>query len=488
VALHRAHRLARDLGPGSTVLLSSYVRTLPPILGNLFTRLAGELNPDEHGEVEFRHIVEIAKDVVARHEGSPPRLENDKARSLFQRVWDQAGPGTTQLGARGVTADYLWDEIGKVILGRMVRRFEDYADLKRHGRRLPLKRDERKAVWSLFTGYAAACIRSTPRVYDQDSLILRAYELLSQARVHVDYDAVVVDEAQDLTAAALAMLLHLTQGGRNGSVFLTGDGGQRIYPGGYRLTELGIDIRGRSFVLRDAYRSTTGILEWIGRLGRLLSADDFGADGLGTVAVRAVRDGNPPTVRRFETREEQASRIAELLRTRPSERLDSTAVLLPTNSTAREWRRTLKDLGIRTTLLEEYDGTPTPGVKVGTYSRSKGLEFVSVFLPDVAEGTFPSVPIDHLDEYLLQGSWFYIAMARARDELVITYVGEASYLIQEMIRPTASPLVQASGREALVEGVPFATTEQAPTEKRDAPVRKLIELGGESEYDWRVDR
>ncbi len=439
-ALHRTAYLAQTLGPGARILLTSYVRTLPPILKSLFARLTADV-PDEHdGRVEFRHIVDIAKDVVARLDNAAPRLDNEKAKSLFDEAWQRCA-ARLPLVAHGFGRDYVWDEVGKVILGRLVRRPEDYATLARHGRRRAMSPNDRLAVWSILVAYGAACTRATPRVYDQDSLVLRAADLLHRSPTSAEYDAIIVDEAQDLTQAALSMLVSLVKSGPKGLLFLTGDGGQRIYPGGYRLSSLGVEVRGRSFVLRDAYRSSSGILDSIGRLGRLLSPDDFGESGLGSVDLRAVRVGNPPTIRRFSSEQEEAARIAGLLAKRPGDRVDATAVLLPTNSQARAWRQRLREHGIRTVLLEQYDGTPMPGVKVGTYARSKGLEFVTVFLPDVAEEVFPSVPLSRMDEYLLQGAWLYIAMARARDELIISYVGRPSYLIEEMVhRSKEGPL------------------------------------------------
>jgi superfamily I DNA/RNA helicase len=70
---------------------------------------------------------------------------------------------------------------------------------------------------------------------------------------------------------------------------------------------------------------------------------------------------------------------------------------------------------------------------VGTYARSKGLEFETVVLPSVSEGVVPSVTLDDPDTYFRKGAELYVAMARARDRLVISYVGEPSYLLADLI-------------------------------------------------------
>jgi superfamily I DNA/RNA helicase len=480
VALHRAAHIAEDLGRGSLVLLTSYVRTLPPILRNLYERMSH--SSDERGEVEFRHIVDIARSVVERHEGSAPRLDDAQARSRFAEVWRNVARMRQILEPRGVDEDYVWEEIRRVIRGRGIRDLSRYQSVKRVGRRRPLGTREREAVWHLSEAYDQSCQRAVPRLYDQDTLIERAARLLSDSKVGVEYDAVVIDEAQDLTSAALWMLVQLTAGGPKGRLLLAGDGGQRIYPGGFRLSELGVDVRGRAFILRQAYRSTTEILDAIARLGRLLSAEDFGEDGLGAIPVKAVRSGTPPTIRRFDSAREEIDRITQLLIDRGSDAVDATAVLVPSNREARDWRRHLKERGVRAVLLEEYDGTPTPGVKVGTYTRSKGLEFETVILPGLSADRFPTASLDDDEETFFQeGGWFYVAMGRARDQLFITFSGEPSMLIEEIVRrhdkvPEASIAASAGCNEH-------------PTPRAGEPALAIRDpIPTVDDYDWRDDR
>ena len=47
---------------------------------------------------------------------------------------------------------------------------------------------------------------------------------------------------------------------------LLGDAGQRIYPGGFSLSKLGINVRGRSHILRINYRTTEQIRRFADRL------------------------------------------------------------------------------------------------------------------------------------------------------------------------------------------------------------------------------
>ena len=154
----------------------------------------------------------------------------------------------------------------------------------------------------------------------------------------------------------------------------------------------------------------------------------------------------------------------------------------------------MRDRGVRTVLLDQYVGTPTPGAKVGTYSRSKGLEFVRVFLPDVAEGKFPTVPLDQTDEYLLQASRLYVAMARARDQLFISYVGAPSYLVEQITSPDPSlPVVSTDEDEPWVELTPDARRAKERGELEPPPItpspRPRIRRTSSDyvEPDWRND-
>ena len=78
-----------------------------------------------------------------------------------------------------------------------------------------------------------------------------------------------------------------------------------------------------------------------------------------------------------------------------------------------------------------------PGVKVVTAHSSKGLEFDYIIIPNVNDDIYPLNPIkvdkDQLDEYLQTDSnVLYVAMTRARENLVMSYVtGVKSRLIDE---------------------------------------------------------
>ena len=48
---------------------------------------------------------------------------------------------------------------------------------------------------------------------------------------------------------------------RPNGLLLLGDGAQRIYAGGFKLRQAGVEVRGRTTVLRSNYRNTDEIIE-----------------------------------------------------------------------------------------------------------------------------------------------------------------------------------------------------------------------------------
>src|SRR5262249_14291918 len=97
------------------------------------------------------------------------------------------------------------------------------------------------------------------------------------------------------------------------------------------------------------------------------------------------------------------------------------AVLAPTNWLVQHYTDLLQQHGIPVEPLAYYAGETNDAVKVGTYKRSKGLEFAIVFLPRFAEQSAYATPEDAVA--LFAGDRF-VAMTRARDMVGVGQVRE----------------------------------------------------------------
>ncbi|MEG8036891.1 AAA family ATPase [Sphingomonas sp. LR61] len=174
-------------------------------------------------------------------------------------------------------------------------RFEQYAGLGRVGREHGLPVEVRQAVWDLHAAYDGGL--RMRGLTDWEDVVLLTRDALRE-RPLAGYDAVIFDEAQDLSCAMVS-LLHSLVGDRPDGLTLIGDGQQTIYPGGYTLGEVGISLAGRGVVLDVNHRNTAENLDFA---KEMVSSDSFtdmeSVDGAGDAVSAVTRNGPAPVVHR----------------------------------------------------------------------------------------------------------------------------------------------------------------------------------------------
>ncbi|SOD63650.1 UvrD-like helicase C-terminal domain-containing protein [Streptomyces zhaozhouensis] len=415
VGLHRAAHLAQR-GSGR-VLYITFARNLHRVQATFLRTMS----PAVAGRVDFRGLHAWAQEFL-QDRGVRVRLNGEKVDTAFGFAWKNVGRDSC-LAEIDDAPGYWREEIDYVIKGRGITSFEEYAGVSRRRRRARLGREHRRAVWNLFEEYQSRLAERG--VHDfQDVLALA----LAEARRETGqrpYAAVIVDEVQDLTLVGVR-LLHALVGDAPNGLLLVGDGQQAVYPGGFRLSEAGIDIRGdRGQVLRTNYRNSKEILD----AALAVVADDpfEDIDGLRTPGRRDVdltyHDGQVVRVVKASTAEHDQALLDALRALPPDARRDS-AVLCASVRAISHYQRLLDRAGMRVCLLEHYDGNPVEAVKLGSYHRAKGLEFKRVFLPDHDATAHVGVR-DSQEEISdtvrerreLSRSRLFVAMTRARDVL-----------------------------------------------------------------------
>lgn len=122
--------------------------------------------------------------------------------------------------------------------------------MDRPGRRTRLREDHRAAVWDLYADYQQRLIDR--RLMDFNDLLAAACREVTRCPVDPPYQAVVVDEVNDLNLLGLRLVRALAGRDAEG-LLLVGDGRQAVCPGGARLRDAGSDVTGR----RPCCESTT---------------------------------------------------------------------------------------------------------------------------------------------------------------------------------------------------------------------------------------
>jgi superfamily I DNA/RNA helicase len=192
------------------------------------------------------------------------------------------------------------------------------------------------------------------------------------------WDAVFVDEAQDLSASDIITLSRLS---RHVTVVL--DARQQLYERGAPADQIlhALDLRFETSTFLSTFRCSRAVTA----IAAAVAADAEDRAALPrTVGIAR----NEITSRRVlaSDRAVEDEFFHSALRARMSE-TQSIAVLLPTNFYAYGLAKALREAGFDVEDKKSLDMT-TSAVKVLTYHSAKGLSFDSVFLPRLHESEF----------------------------------------------------------------------------------------------------
>jgi superfamily I DNA/RNA helicase len=438
VGLHRAAELAdRYRADGQKVLFTTFIKSLPPVFAHLYERIPGT-HPND---VEFINVDKLAGD-ICREAGiscvTTPRDIDAAYASAWKEIVTQGSP----IQEARLTRQYMREEIQSVIKGRGISTLDYYLMIERTGRSTRFGQPLRTQTWELHQAWAhQMSMRGTIDFADR-ILMARAIAQDQPPR----YRAAIIDEAQDITMVGLQFVRALVNDSdgndRSDGLLIVGDGAQRIYPGGFTLRQAGIEVRGRTTVLKVNYRNTREVID-----AAMAATGSGHVDDLGDTYNRAderaesAREGAKPRLAMCESFSAETAFIAaeiNALIAEDSLNYGDMAVAVATNQKAKDVHDALTAADVACQMLDKYDGVPSAAVKVGTHHRIKGLEFKVVFLPGMGAAEFPRAQFSGQDddEYVEQRdrsiSQLFVAMTRARDLLYVSSTGNPADLIADV--------------------------------------------------------
>ena len=456
IAVHRAVELAtRDKADGQEprILLTTYTRNLADDLRRQVAQLEPRLpfteklsepgvmvsGLDRVARIILQQagarISPIAQEVIGQPRG---RVLTYPRENVWQEVLTLMGDELPE-GLR--SADFLESEYELIVLPQRVTTLKQYLRVRRPGRGVALDRSKRAAVWKAMERY---------RDRSADLGVTSFAEQLALAAAWLDHEAglgtprpfrhVLVDEAQDLTPAHLQLLRALVEPGPD-DLFLAEDSHQRIYGKKITLSHYGIQVRGRSRRLTRNYRTTRQNLDVAFGILDPGTYEDMEGQAEEHHYV-SPRSGPEPLLLHATDRADELSKAAELLTVWLEQDRDSEdsapetiAILVRDRYQRDAVVNGLAQHGVEVRAVDrEAAGRGRPVVM--TMHRAKGLEFRKVLLFDVSKNAIPR-PLrdqqysdaDRDDALLRERSLLYVAATRARDQLAISWSGEASPLI-----------------------------------------------------------
>ncbi|WP_413167864.1 UvrD-helicase domain-containing protein [Capilliphycus salinus ALCB114379] len=223
VAIHRAKWLAQNRfnNPNDRILFTTFTRNLAvDIQANLKTICSPELM----GRISVINLDSWVTRFL-KEEGIETRIVYGSDTDEF---WSRAySLAPSELG---LPISFYREEWREVVQNEQCKTLRDYLSARRLGRGTRLSRKQRQQIWMVFEEYRNLLREGGLR--EPDDAMRDAVEILrAKGRECLPYQAVIVDEAQDMSKAAFCLLRAIAGDAKPNDLFIVGDAHQRVFTG-----------------------------------------------------------------------------------------------------------------------------------------------------------------------------------------------------------------------------------------------------------------
>lgn len=438
VAVHRAKWLLENrFRNDERILFTTYVTTLVDSVKSMMRTIC---TPEQLSRIDVINLDSILRKEWGRFRpGGRIVYGDDKlALSLIDNLL--AKDPSLYSGRR--TNEFLAKEYEKVILEFDIHSLDEYRKVERPGILGRVDREKERAVlWPVFAALNKMSLVDTAGDINRAAALNQLANAMSRGD-HAPlnrYASVIVDEAQDFGAPEYRFLAALTGNRYDNpvpySLFICGDGHQRVYGRSGSLKECGVNVHSRSRTLKVCYRSTQMIREYAENILSGVETKDMNGDSERLTDVSSLEKGIEPEEEFFRNGDYKAMNkfMADALRKlhESGVRYSDMAVLLRNAGVFRSDERFLNGVayclqgsGIPAVVVsKKLPASHADAVQVMTMHRAKGLQFHGVIV-DLTH--WPYRDKDALDDEQRKSildqekQLLYIAVMRATSRVFIT--------------------------------------------------------------------
>jgi len=435
VAMHRAKWLAQNvLAAGERLLFTTFTANLATDIGENLRKIC---SADLLQRIEIQHIDAWVNAYLRKREYKLRIAYPGETAGDYASCWQRAQALIpAELGLPGSFYEEEWE---RVVLPQDLRTAEGYSVASRIGRGVALTRSQRARIWPVFEEMRIQL--ALRKLMTLEDAIHEILAMLKRDGVgNAAYRCVVIDEGQDFGAEMLTLLRQLVTV-QSDDLFIVGDGHQRIYQRKAVLGRCGVDIRGRGKKLRINYRTTEEIRRFAVGVLTGLKVDDLDGGTDPFDGYVSLMHGEPPEWRTFSTIDEEIAWLRESVEALQVEGLQTQdmCIVARTVSLVEAYASGLKRLGVDVKIISrrQPDQRSTPGVRLATMHRVKGLEFKVVFVAGLNQGVVPLERALHsqdpVESELLvanERSLLHVAATRAVKRLFLSCSGSPSEYLQ----------------------------------------------------------
>lgn len=433
VAMHRAKHLANKCDGQQKILMTTFTANLAADIRENLRKIC---NLEELRRIEVIHLDAWVNQYL-REAGFTAQIAYDE---VIDSLWDKA----ILLANNDLPYDssFYKEEWNRIVIAQETLTLETYAKAVRNGRGTRLDRKKRMQVWKVFEHYQN--LMKENQVRDINTAMYESTKLLQSAGKRSRYKHIIVDEGQDFSDNAYRLLRALAGEEHSDDIFIVGDSHQRIYRNHPTLSKCGINVRGRSSILKINYRTTEEIRKYAFGLLNGIAFDDLdeGAD-LGD-KCQSLTHGEKPVFKNFSNANDEFDFLVNEIK-----QLKGNGVLLTDICVVARTKKLVEDYialftkaGIKAYAIKrnKADDRSFDGLRIATMHRVKGLEFKYVFIVAANNRIVPLISainktdaVSELESITSEKCLLYVAMTRAQKGVYVTSYGRRSEFLGKVM-------------------------------------------------------
>lgn len=426
VVMHRAKYLAAKCDNHQRVLVTTFTANLAADIRENLRKIC---SMEELRKIEVVHLDAWVNQFL-RECGFSAQIGYDE---MIGPIWEKA----VLLADPDLPYDvsFYEEEWNRVVIAQEALSLERYVKAIRNGRGTRLDRKKRMQVWKVFESYQNLIKQS--HVRDINTAMYESTKLLLSKCKTSRYANIIVDEGQDFSDNAYRLIRAIAGEEHPNDIFIAGDSHQRIYRNHPVLSKCGINVRGRSSVLKINYRTTEEIRKHAFALLNGISFDDLdeGLD-LGD-KCQSLTHGEKPIVVNFNNANDEFKFIVSEIKKLAGNgvKLTDICVVARTKKLIEDYIALFTKSGIKSYVIKrnKVDNRSFDGIRIATMHRVKGLEFKYVFVVAANNRIIPLASainkmdsVTETESIISEKCLLYVAMTRAQKGVYITSYGRKS--------------------------------------------------------------
>lgn len=437
IIVRRAIRLAKKYRNEKILVL-----TLNRSLSNLITELVNSACPENLREnIVVRSFWELCEDYLLKYEPENIRIYKDitwKIKEHIDEIWDEFYHCRNNnndakillsvhksLLSRGVFPyEYIKQEFDWIRSAFPFSNRDDYYEVDRKGRSEKFDRQYREKIVSGLKAWEEKM--KFVGVTDYLGLSTALYKHIS--KLEPIYRCILIDEEQDFGTVELSLIRKLVKEGEN-DLFITGDFAQRVSIKHHNYSMAGITIGGRVRKILKNYRNSREILNAAFQILKSnvelekVNDDDF----IILEPEYANFSTNPPLILKALSIREEIGTAQSYLNDKLENNQKGCIAICGFSLSQVKHIGELIDIPV----LDGTSSLSNSKVFLSDLEQTKGFEFDSMCIVNCNEGVIPHPNLPR-DEWYYDICKLYVAMTRAKKELIISYSTQLSSIFHSL--------------------------------------------------------